>query len=76
MASHNVRVDFLFLDEGFGILDEESLDTALQTCQPGYDVPFHCHPCIEYLIIEGSAVFRIETEQGVETVSLTKGDTE
>ncbi|WP_367110889.1 AAA family ATPase [uncultured Psychrobacter sp.] len=31
MASNNIRVDSLFLDEGFGTLDEESLDIALDT---------------------------------------------
>ena len=48
--------------------------TALQTCQPGYDVPFHCHPYTEYLIVlQGAAEFRIEAE-GTEKVVLGKGD--
>lgn len=58
--------------------NEEStpVRSALQTCQPGYDVPFHSHPYIEYLIIlEGAAEFRMETPNGVEKAFLTQGDT-
>ncbi|MDR2438517.1 MAG: AAA family ATPase [Planctomycetaceae bacterium] len=33
MSSHQVRVDSLFLDEGFGTLDEQTLDTALNVLE-------------------------------------------
>ena len=61
------------------LVGDESRSTpiriALQTCQPGYDVPYHCHPYIEYLmVLDGSAAFRIEAD-GVQTVELQKGDT-
>lgn len=49
---------------------------AVQTCQPGYNVPYHSHPYIEYLIVlEGSAEFRIESDGGLQTVLLQKGET-
>ena len=47
---------------------------GVQTCQPGYSVPVHCHPYIEYLIVlEGSAQFQIEVD-GTQTVALQQGD--
>lgn len=56
--------------------------TALQTCQPGYDVPFHSHPYTEYLmVLEGSATFRVEKAVGggsgedVDTLTAVAGDT-
>ena len=61
------------------LVGDESRSTpirvALQTCQPGYDVPYHCHPYIEYLtVLDGSAAFTIEAD-GVQKVELGKGDT-
>lgn len=49
---------------------------ALQTCQPGYQVPVHHHPYTEYLIVmEGSAQFIVERAGGGEDkVELQKGD--
>ena len=31
MSSRNIKLDSLFLDEGFGSLDEDALQTALDT---------------------------------------------
>lgn len=52
-----------------------SIRVAVQRCEPGYDVPVHSHPYVEYLIVlEGSARFRIEAN-GIQTVELHQGDT-
>jgi len=61
------------------LIGDESKSTpiraALQTCQPGYDVPFHSHPYVEYLLVlDGSATFMIEID-GLQRVELEKGDT-
>lgn len=34
LVSHKTRIDSLFLDEGFGTLDSETLDTALDALVP------------------------------------------
>lgn len=34
LVSHKTRIDSLFLDEGFGTLDSETLDTALDAWMP------------------------------------------
>ncbi|VFS59986.1 Nuclease sbcCD subunit C [Raoultella planticola] len=33
LVSHKTRIDSLFLDEGFGTLDSETLDTALDAAR-------------------------------------------
>ena len=33
MASRNVKIESLFIDEGFGTLDEDTLDSALSTLE-------------------------------------------
>ncbi|MBK6363364.1 MAG: hypothetical protein IPF52_07610 [Saprospiraceae bacterium] len=33
MASNKVRIESLFIDEGFGTLDQETLDIAMETME-------------------------------------------
>ena len=33
LASRNVRLDSLFIDEGFGTLDNDTLDTVISTLE-------------------------------------------
>jgi quercetin dioxygenase-like cupin family protein len=57
--------------------DEEGstpIRVAVQTCGPGYAVPMHSHPYVEYLIVlDGSAEFNIEAN-GTQRVALQQGD--
>lgn len=49
--------------------------TGIQTCEPGYEVPAHCHPYMEIIhVLDGALEVWMETEPN-EPVVLRRGDT-
>ncbi len=49
--------------------------TGIQTCEPGYEVPAHCHPYIEIIhVLDGALEFWMDAAPN-ETVVLNRGDT-
>lgn len=51
------------------------LRTGIQTCQPGYEVPQHCHPYMEVIhMLDGALVFWLEGREDGKML-LCRGDT-
>ena len=49
--------------------------TGIQTCEPGYEVPAHCHPYLEIIhVIDGALAFWMDGAEH-ETEVLQRGDT-
>ncbi len=67
LASHNVQIDSLFIDEGFGTLDPDSLDTAIvmleklqQESQKTIGIISHRHEIKERITVQ------IQVEKGID----------
>jgi exonuclease SbcC len=77
MSSQQVRVDSLFLDEGFGTLDEQTLDTALNVLeglrQEGKQIGVISHiPAIRERIAAQIQVCPVKEKQSTATVLLER----
>ncbi|MDR2115826.1 MAG: AAA family ATPase [Planctomycetaceae bacterium] len=77
MSSQHVRVDSLFLDEGFGSLDEQTLDTALNVLeglrQEGKQIGIISHiPAIRERIAVQIQVRPVKEKQNTATVLLER----
>jgi exonuclease SbcC len=77
MSSHRVRVDSLFLDEGFGTLDEQTLDTALNVLeglrQEGKQIGIISHiPAIRERIAVQIQVRPVKEQQSTATISVER----
>ncbi|MDR0704459.1 MAG: AAA family ATPase [Planctomycetaceae bacterium] len=77
MSSHQVRVDSLFLDEGFGTLDEQTLDTALNVLeglrQEGKQIGIISHvPAIRERIAVQIQVRPVKENQSTATISVER----
>lgn len=49
--------------------------TGIQTCEPGYEVPPHCHPYVEIIhVLDGALEFWMDGAEG-DTAVLRRGDT-